>query len=96
MSLLSLLLILVQNGLQFIELKAFNSKKGFSVKLVPWLFPLVYFAQASVSETESHDYHIEAGTNGRHFPDDISKWIFLNENVWILTKISLKFVPGSN
>ena len=31
--------------------------------------------------------------NGRHFPDDISKCIFLNENVWISIKISLKFVP---
>ena len=32
--------------------------------------------------------------NGRHFPDDIFKWIFLNENVWISINISLKFVPG--
>ena len=31
--------------------------------------------------------------NGRHFPDDIFKRIFLNENEWILIKISLKFVP---
>ena len=31
--------------------------------------------------------------NGRHFADDIYKWIFLNENVWIPIKISLKFVP---
>ena len=31
--------------------------------------------------------------NGRHFPDDIFKRIFLNENVWIWLKISLKFVP---
>ena len=31
--------------------------------------------------------------NGRHFPDDIFKCIFLNENVWIPIKISLKFVP---
>ena len=30
---------------------------------------------------------------GRHFADDIFKCIFLNENVWILPKISLKFVP---
>ena len=30
--------------------------------------------------------------NGRHFPDDIFKWIFLNENIWISIKISLKFV----
>ena len=31
--------------------------------------------------------------NDRHFPDDILKWIFLNENVWISIEISLKFVP---
>ena len=31
--------------------------------------------------------------NGRHFPDDIFKCIFLNENVWISIKISLEFVP---
>ena len=32
--------------------------------------------------------------NGRHFPDDIFIFIFLNENVWILVKISMKFVPN--
>ena len=31
---------------------------------------------------ENH-LHIEAETNGRHFPDDILKCIFLNENVSI-------------
>ena len=31
--------------------------------------------------------------NGRHFPDDILKCIFLNTNAWISIKISLKFVP---
>ena len=31
--------------------------------------------------------------NGRHFADAIFKCIFLNENVWIPIKISLKFVP---
>ena len=36
--------------------------------------------------------HIEAETNGHHFADDIFKCIFLNENVWIPIKISLKFV----
>ena len=30
--------------------------------------------------------------NGRHFPDDIFKCIFVNENVQISIKISLKFV----
>ena len=31
--------------------------------------------------------------NDRHFPDVILNCIFLNENVWISNKISLKFVP---
>ena len=31
--------------------------------------------------------------NDRHFPDDIFKWIFLNDNVGISIHISLKFVP---
>ena len=31
--------------------------------------------------------------NGRYFPDNISKRIFLNENCCILMKMSLKFVP---
>ena len=31
--------------------------------------------------------------NGRHFADDIFICIFLDENVWIPIKISLKFVP---
>ena len=31
--------------------------------------------------------------NGRHFVDDLFKCIFLNENIWISTNISLKFVP---
>ena len=31
--------------------------------------------------------------NGHRLADDIFKCIFLNENLWILIKISLKFVP---
>ena len=31
--------------------------------------------------------------NGRHFTVDIFKCIFLNENVWISLKITLRFVP---
>ena len=33
------------------------------------------------------------GQNGPHFADDIFKRIFLNENIWISNKISLKYVP---
>ena len=32
--------------------------------------------------------------NGRYFPADVSKSIFLIDNVWISIKISLKFVPN--
>ena len=32
--------------------------------------------------------------DGHHFADNIFKFIFLNENVWIPIKISLKFVPN--
>ena len=31
--------------------------------------------------------------NSRHFADDIVRCIFLNEDIWISFKISLKFVP---
>ena len=34
-----------------------------------------------------------SGQNDRHFTDDIFKCIFLSENVRILVKTSLKFVP---
>ena len=33
--------------------------------------------------------------DGWHFPDDIFKYIFFNENVWIPIPILLKFVPRS-
>ena len=35
---------------------------------------------------------LRSGQDGRHFPDDIFKCIFLNEDIWIVIKISLKFV----
>ena len=39
-------------------------------------------------------YHSQGHSqNGRHFSDDIFICIFLNENVWISIKYSLKFVP---
>ena len=33
------------------------------------------------------------GQNGRHLADDIFRFIFVNENFYILIKISLKFFP---
>ena len=51
-----------------------------------------FLSSSQFNDTIAH-LHIEAETNGRHFEDDIFKWIFLNESVWITIKISLKFVP---
>ena len=36
---------------------------------------------------------LKPGQNGCIFPDDIFKCIFVNENISILIKSSLKFVP---
>ena len=38
-------------------------------------------------------YTLRPSQNGRRFSDDIFKRIFLNENVWVSIKSSLKFVP---
>ena len=43
--------------------------------------------------SETHLNTLGPRQNGPHFPDDIFKCIFLNENAWISIKISLKFVP---
>ena len=56
--------------------------------LMPWCF----FSTRS-SATAMFNYTLRPRQNGRHFPDDIFKWIFLNEIIWISMKISLKFVP---
>ena len=48
---------------------------------------------ATGNKSIQHDEHIQAETKWPTFPDDIFKCIFLNENVWILIKISLNFFP---
>ena len=50
--------------------------------------------QASLNQSlYSHVNTLRPRQNGCHFPDVILKWTFLNENLWISLKISLKFVP---
>ena len=53
---------------------------------------------ARISPLRESPFHVAFNTlrprhNGRHFPDDTFKYIFLNENVIISATISLKFVP---
>ena len=61
---------------------------AFGVKLLSELL----LAHCQVDRHE-HTSHIKAEKNGRCFADDIFECISLKENVWILIKISLKFVP---
>ena len=55
--------------------------------LLPCLRHLVFHSDGCYFNT------LRPRQNGFHFADDIFKCIFLNENVWIPIKISLKFVP---
>ena len=52
----------------------------------------VWLATAMVGYREIGANTLRPGQNGRHFADDIFKCIFVNENVWIPIKFSLKFV----
>ena len=61
-------------------------KKGLGISAKKW--------EAGVASV--HDNTLRPRQNGRHFPDDIFEWIFLNENVWFSINISLKFVPINN
>ena len=48
--------------------------------------------QPHIPGTNEHGNTLRLRQNGRHFPDDIFKCFFLNGNVSIAIKISLKFV----
>ena len=61
------------------------------------LYCLLYIMHTNIVGRSAH---INVNTlrlrqNGRHFADGISKRTFLNENVRISIKISLKFIPKS-
>ena len=48
----------------------------------------------SISQSQHQLFNtLRPRQNCRYFADDIFKCIFLNENVWISLKISLKFIP---
>ena len=59
-----------------------------------WLVKMGLTVRASWFVTERWVVNtLRPRQDDRHFPDDIFKRIFLNENVWVSLKISLKFVP---
>ena len=64
------------------------SKRGYWGPLVVLLYCVLSKSQV----TATHVNTLRPRQNGRHFADNILN-IFLNENVWISRKISLRFVP---
>ena len=73
------------------------------LKILVWKWIPCNFLQAPLSEGYCSSQRLAISLwcfntlrprqNERHFADDIFKCIFLNENVWIPIKISMKFVP---
>ena len=61
--------------------------------IVPSQAVYVWDLQWIFAEVDWHINILRLRQYGRHFPDDIFKCIFLNENEWILIKILLKFIP---
>ena len=64
------------------------------LQAIPWTYEgwtgsLAHLCTTSPQRVNS----LRSRQNGRYNADDIFKCIFLNDNVWFLTKISLKFVP---
>ena len=53
-----------------------------------------YLPRALSRYGDSHVSTLRPRQNGRHFADDTFKYIFVDENITISAKISLKFVPN--
>ena len=67
--------------------------KSYIIHRIYMYLPII-FRVASLALEQSGVFNtLRPRQNGRHFADDIFKCIFLNENVWIPIKISMKFVP---
>ena len=74
------------------------SSRSVSLLVMPWLLvspghQQQWYWLCKIDRSLSNINTLRLRQNGRHFADDTFKRIFLNENVEILIKISLKFVP---
>ena len=63
------------------------------MKEIPCDGKLLLSMMKNYQQKPFHINPLKPRQNCRHFPEDISKCIFLSENVWISIKISLNFVP---
>ena len=90
-------------GISWKKMKAILTE--FSVEFIPWWvhswWNIIVLTHFNTLIPRQNGRYLPDNTfntlrprqNGRHFADDTFKRIFLNENVWISIKISLKFVP---
>ena len=83
---------LQQSGMVSLQIW-YQIKRVISVKYL-----IAYFRTSFINDLRLSSKCLQFNTlrlrpNGCHLADVIFKSIFLNENVWILIKISLKFVP---
>ena len=60
---------------------------------LPCIVNTMFVGSSDENASEVNLNTLRPRQNGRHFPDPIFEWIFLNENVRISIKISLKLVP---
>ena len=62
---------------------------GLTIIQCMWRVPKIHLGQPIIQQIIT----LRSRQNGRHFADGLIKCIFLNENVWISTKIWQIFVP---
>ena len=82
--------------------------QSYAVKLIMMLTPKLVWKQLEYYVSPTNDRHpcylvmkyvvytlntLRPRQDGCYFADDVSKCIFFNENVWVLLKIPLNFVP---
>ena len=84
--------MIIRHGISWIDVMIMigmyaNWSPGYDILWVCY-FVMMYFCQLHMSVINT----MRLRQNGRHFADDIFKCIFLNENIRISIKISLKFV----
>ena len=74
----------------------YNAKSDIHLKYTPqnWFIDRLCIACVILSHAKYIFKSFPPGQNGRHFTDYIFGYIFMNEKVFILIKIPLKFVPN--
>ena len=82
---------LVVKGGHMIFLKCLTTV-SVTIRHLTIVFLSVYLAMV-LCLRRLHHHILRPRQDGCRFPDDILRCIFLNENSWILSNISLKFVP---